>query len=153
MTTREAEVATFLSADAELGTLAPGGIYANDDLSIAGLTDMEYMTDVWVDGTFQTTIVVRQRAPIPTGDLQSVRSQRTSMSQVVEVWAYGKTSEAIEAVLNRVYALLMGKRLTAAFSATWVGGLPITQAPELPAGHKVGREDFRVVSIRRPVTV
>lgn len=150
---REAEVVTYLSADPTLTALVPGGIYAESDLPIAGLTDAEYMTDVWAGGTFKTAIVVRQRAPVPTGDLQSVVSQRTSTSQAVEVWAYAATADAIEAALNRVYTLMMGKRLAAAFSATWVGGLSISDAPELPPGIKVARIDFRIVSIRRAVAV
>lgn len=149
---KEQEVVTYLRTDTALGTLAPGGIYAHGDLDERGLTDAVAMPDVWAGGTFQTTIVVRERAPVPTGDLQSTASQRTSMSQVVEVWVYGLTTDAIEAALNRVYALMMGKRLTAAFSATWVGGLATMQVPELPSGHKASRNDYRIVSIRIPVT-
>lgn len=144
---------TFLRADATLGALAPGGSYADGDLGTEGITEAITTPGVWVGGAFNTTIVVRQRARVPTGDLQSIRSQRTSMSQAIEVWVYGLTDEAIEAVQNRVYALLMGKRLAAAFSATWAGSLPIMQAPELPPGTLVGMESYRMVSIRRAVTV
>lgn len=145
---REAEVVTYLRADTDLGTLLPGGIYASSDLSVAGLTDRT-MTDVWAGGEFQPTAIVRQRAPVPTGALQSIGTKHTSMSQVVEVWVYATENQAIEDAFERVYALMMGKRLSAAFSATWVGSGPgVMQAPELPAGIKVDRQDFRVVSIR-----
>lgn len=72
------------------------------------------------------------------------------MSQVIEVWVFSETPDEIEAGLDRVYALMMGKRFSVAYSATWVGGLPsITQAPDLPDNVKVDRGDYRIVSIRR----
>lgn len=152
MPTRESEVVTYFRGDEPLDDLSPGGVYAHAELSEAALTDPLAMPDVWADGEFQTTTVVRERAPVPTGDVQSTRSQRTSYSQAIEVWVYGLTAEAIEATLNRVYTLMMGKRLTKAFSATWIGpGLPIGQAPELLAAIKMGRNDYRIVSIRTPV--
>lgn len=145
----ESETAAYLRADAELATLLPGGIYESSALSDIGLTDPVTAPDVWADGTFQPSAVVRQRALTPTGDLQSLSSRRTSASQVVEVWVYARDGTAIEAALDRVYALLMGKRFPRAFSATWVGsGLGISQAPELTSGIRVGREDYRVSLIR-----
>lgn len=154
MASREVEVVTYLRTDNTLQSLAPGGIYADGDLAVAGLTEAVGMTDVWAGGVFNTTIVVRERAPVPTGDLQSVRSQRTSTSQAIEVWVYALTSAAIEAARNRVYALMMGKRLTAAFSATWIPGGPgIMDAPELPPGTLVEHADYRIIFIRRPITV
>lgn len=150
---RETEVATFLRADGALLALTPGGIYADSLLTVSGITDAVQTPTVWTGGTFRTCIIIRARAAVPTGDLQSIRSKRTSMSQALEAWAYGLTPEAVQAVLDRVYALMMGKRLTAAFSATWVGGMPVTQAPELPPGTLVGREDYRYVAIRRAIAV
>lgn len=146
---REAEVVTYLRADTDLGNLLPGGIYGLSSLSISGITSRTLTPDVWTGGVFQACAVVRMRSPVPTGQLQSTLTQRTSMSQVGEAWVYALDEADIEAGQNRIYALMMGKRLSAAFSATWVGsGLGVTQAPELPAGIKVGREDYRVVSIR-----
>ena len=150
--TREMEVRDYLRGDEPLDELAPGGIYADSELSVEGISEAAGMPDVWLNNVFQTTIVVRERAAVPTGDLQSTRTQRTSMSQVIEVWVYGLTSEAVQAALDRVYALLMGKRLAKAFSATWVGGSPLIPAPELPSGTFTRHEDYRIVTIRRPVT-
>jgi hypothetical protein len=151
---RESEVVTYLRTDETLGDLLPGGIYAESDLPVEGLTEPLRMTDVWAGGTFQATAVVRQAAPVPTGDLQDVTLQHTSVSQRIEIWVYATTADAIEAALDRVYALLMGKRFNHAFSATWVGsGLGIGQAPELPSGIKVGRNDYRIVFIRKPEAV
>lgn len=153
MSTREAEVATYLRTDGTLAALVPGGIYAMGDLGVEGITDAVTTPDVWTGGVFQPTLVVRQRAQVPTGDLQSIRSQRTSVSQAVEVWAYSDDDDEITDILNRVYRLMMGKRLIAAFSATWIGGGPgILPAPELPPGIKTHHEDYRIVFIRRPVT-
>lgn len=151
--TREGEVVTYLRTDDDLDDLAPGGVYADADLGEESITDPITTPDVWTGGVFQTTIVVRERAPVPTGDLQSTRTQRTSMSQAIEVWVYGLTAAAVQAALNRVYTLMMGKRLAAAFSATWVGGSSLIQAPELPPGILTRHEDYRIVTIRRAVTV
>lgn len=150
MASREQEVVTHLRSDTTLDALVPGGIYADGDLGTEGITEATNTPDVWAGGQFRTTIVVRQRRLVPTGDLQDVVTQHTSMSQVVGVWVYGKTDAAIEAALNRVYGLLMGKRFSKAFSATWAGDVDIIQAPELPTGIKFGRGDYRIVSIRFP---
>lgn len=151
---RESEVVDYLRDDTDLGALLPGGVYGYVELGVIGITDALSTPDVWEGGVFNACAVVRMRAPVPTGQLQSTQTQRTSMSQVSEIRVYALDEAEIEAGQNRIYALLMGKRLTAAFSATWSGNGPgITQAPELPAGVRVGREDYRVVSIRRPVTV
>lgn len=150
---REAEVVTYLRADPTLEDLAPGGIYPDSDLGEEGITDPTTTPDVYAGGEFQTTIVVRERAPVPTGDLQSIGSQRTSTSQAIEVWVYALTADAIEAVLNRVYSLMMGKRLSKAFSATWAGGMPTQRAPELSSVIFTRHEDYRVVSIRMPAAV
>ena len=151
--TRESEVVTYLRTDDALDDLAPGGVYPDADLSEIGLTDAVAMPDVWAGGVFQTTVVVRERAPVPTGDLQDVTLQHTSMSQAIEIWGYGLTAEAIEAALNRVYALLMGHKLTVGWRATWAGGAPLMQAPELPSGIFVRMESYRVVAVRKPVAV
>ena len=150
---REKEVADYLRSDTALVALVPGGIYPDAALpNPEGLTHKK-LTKVWANGVFNTTIVVRQGAAVPTGDLQSTRTQRTSMSQRIAIYAYSDDTDAIEAALNQVYTLMMGKRLTAAFSATQAGGGPgIVQAPELPPGIKQHNEDYRIVFIRRPVT-
>lgn len=152
--TRETEVATYLRTDTTLLALVPGKIYAYGQLTAAGITDATLTPSVWTGGTFKSAIVVRQRAPVPTGDLQGVVSKRTSTSQAIEVWGYATSQAAVEAILAQVYRLMMGKRLAAAFSATWAGSAPgITQAPELPSGIFTYHEDYRIVFLRRAVTV
>lgn len=151
--TRESEVVTYLRADTTLAALVPGGMYADADLSEIGLTDATAMPDVWTGGSFQTTVVARERAPVPTGGLQDVTLQHSSASQAIEVWGYGKSADAIEAALTRVYALLMGHKLSAGWRATWAGGAPLVQAPELPPGIFTRHEDYRVVFVRKPVAV
>lgn len=149
---REEEVATYLRADDTLRDLAVGGIYYDAMIPEPdGMTSAKSMPKVWQGGQFRTTIVVKQAAAVPTGDLQSIRSQRTSMSQRIEVWVYAKSADVIETVLDHVYRLMMGKRLSKAFSATQAGGAPLVPAPELPAGIKTRHEDYRIVFIRTPV--
>lgn len=151
MPSREVEVVTYLRTDATLATLAPGGIYVYADLGVEGIADSKYAEDVWAGGIFNTSILVKQGAPVPTGDLQSVMSQLTSMSQVIEIWVYGLTADAIQAVFTRVYTLMMGHNVGDAFSATQGrSGTGIGQAPELPTGILTNYEGYRVFFIRRP---
>lgn len=151
---RESEVADYLRGDATLRGLAPGGIYPRAILpEPEGLTSARLMPKVWAGGGWNATIVVGQGAAVPTGDLQNVTTQHTSMSQRIEVWAYAKDEATIEAILDRVYTLLMGAKIGNAFRATQAGGgVGIMQAPELPPGIKTHHEDYRLVFIRRPVT-
>lgn len=151
---RESEVATYLRADEALAALVPGGIYEESSLPEAGITDAITTPDVWAGGVFQTTIRVRQGAAVPTGDLQDVTLQHTSMSQRIEVWAYATSVDAIEEIFNQVYTLLMGQRVGVGWRATQAGGGPgIRQAPELPPGIKTNHEDYRFIFVRKPVVV
>jgi hypothetical protein len=151
---RESQIAAILRADATLMALLPGRVWEHGKLGVEGLTDPVTTPAAYSGGKLQPAALVRQRAKVPTGDLQSIASQRTSTSQAVEVWVYSSASATIEAVLNRIYVLLMGKRLAAAFSATWIGGGPgVMPAPEMASGIKTNHEDYRIVFIRRAVTV
>lgn len=154
MPSREVEVVTYLRADSTLDTLAPGGVYALSDLTEIGITDPTYTEDVWAGGVFNTTILVREGAAQPTGDLQDTTLQHTSMSQRIEIWAYSSDPAAIDAALNHVYGLMMGTKTSGAWGAVPAGGGPgIVQAPELPTGILTHHEDYRAVFIRKPVAV
>lgn len=152
--TREEVVANYLRGNATLRALAPGGIYPDAIIPDPdGLSNAKLMPKVWAGGVFNTTVVVRQAAAVPTGDLQGVSSKRTSMSQVIEVWVYSEDTAAIEAVFAQVYTLMMGKKIGDSFRATQGrSGAGIRQAPDLPPGIKTNYEGYRIVFIRRPVT-
>lgn len=150
--TVETEAVTYYRSDPALMALCPGEIYANNNLTDAGITDAESTPDVWAGSEFQTCIVVRQRARVPTGALQSIQSQHTSVSQAIEVWAYAKTADEVEAVLNRIYALTMGHKFSGAFRAVQAGSMEIGDAPNL-LGVKVAHDDYRMVGIRRAIAV
>lgn len=147
---RESEVVAYLRADTDLAALVPGGVYADADLAVSGITDPTDTPDVWADG-FQTTVVVRQRAAVPTGEMNDLKTQETVISQVVEVWVYALEADAIEGVMDAIYGLIQGHRFTGAWRANWAATVGILPAPELPPGTKCGHIDFAIRSIRQPV--
>ena len=147
---REQEVVTYLADDTDLATLVPGGIYAAAVLSVEGLTDAAAMPDVWAGGTFQTSIIVRERASVPAFGLVDLKDQAASQSQAIEIWMYSREISEIEDVRQAVYGLMQGYKLVNSWRAEWSGGLSTMDAPELPPSTKVGRDDYRVVSIRQP---
>lgn len=149
--TRETEVVALLRQDEAVSALATGGVYALTDLPVAGITDPITTPDVWPDGVFAPTIIVRQAARIPTGELVNFKTQETDTRQRVEVWCYALTIDTVDALAQAVYGALMGARLSAAWPAEPVGGIDILDAPDLPPGTKVQRVDFVIRSIQRPV--
>lgn len=145
----ESEAVTLLRADTALGILLPGGIYSYSARGLIGITDDEATPAVWAGGIFQPTGVVRQRAPVPTGQLVDLRTQTTDFNQVAEVRVYALNEADIEAGHNRIYAIMQGYRFTSAWGATWVFTVPAEQAPELPAGILVERRDYMIRALKR----
>lgn len=148
MASRESEVAAILRADAALMALLPGGVYSAATLGDMGITDPATTPDVWVGGVFQPSAIVRQRALVPAFDVRDLKEQRTSASQVVEVYTYARDPDEAVATQDRVYALLQGVALDAAYPCEWAGAVGPLAAPEL-SGVALVRTDWQIVSIRR----
>lgn len=149
---RETEIAAYLRQDADLLALAPGGVYAEGDLTTAGISDAALTPDVWVGSVFNTTLIVKQGKPVPSGLLTDYKTQAIHINQRVGFWAYATTLEALEGLLNMVYALVMGRQFSGAWQAQPVaGGSPFLQCPELPDGIYQMSEEYLVGAIRRPV--
>jgi hypothetical protein len=148
---REEEVAEYLRGDPLLGTLLPGGIYADADLGDEGITDAVTTPDVWSGGTLRATAIVRERAEVPTLQLVDVKRQVADSNQVVEIWLYAPSAAALDSVRQRVYALMQGHVFARAWPAVWVPGLAVGSVPELPAGLgiKMMREDYQIRALRR----
>lgn len=146
---RESEVVAYLRSDTDLGILLPGGVYGYIELGVIGITDPLTTPDVWTGRVFRACAVVRMRSPVPTGILADQRTQTTDNNQVGELRVYALDEAAIGAGQDRIYALMMAKRFTRAWGAEWVFTVPAEQAPELPAGIKVERWDYRIRSLKR----
>lgn len=147
---REAEVVAYLRDDTDLGILLPGGVYSYVALGVDGLTNSEWTPDVWEGDVFQACAIVRMRSPVPTGQLTDFKTQTTDTNQVGEVRVYALDEADIEAGQGRIYALTMGHAFTAAWRSEWVFSVPAEQAPELPAGIKVERRDYRIRALKQP---
>lgn len=147
---RESEVVEYLRADSELEDLLPGGIYSYVELGNAGITDLTMTPDVWTGGVFQPCAIVRAAANVPTGQLADIKTQTTDARQRIEVRIYqAGDTDMIDQAKDRIYALLMGHQLTGAWGAEWVFEVEAEQAPELPAGTYVQREDYMIRAFRR----
>ena len=150
--TREAEVVALLRADEPLALLAPGGVYADSDLGVEGISDAVTMPDVWTGGSFQPTLIVRQGQRVPTGLFNDYKTQTTDTNQRISLWAYATTRAEIEAILEAGYRLLMGHSFARAWPTQHIGGgAPYMQAPELAAGINQMSEEYLIRSLRRPV--
>ncbi len=146
MSTREAECVTYLRLDSTLATLAPGGVYAFGALSEPGITDAVTTPSVWTGDVFQTTVVVRQRLPVPDYRINDEAGQVVAQAQTLEVYGYGLTQDAVEAALGRAYALLQGHQFASSAATSWVASVAFLRAPELP-NVWMARRDYRVTSL------
>jgi hypothetical protein len=147
MTTREAEIVTYLRLDATLTALATGGIYAFGDLPESGITDAAYASAVWTGGVFNPCVVVRERFNMPQNQVMDQPTQTVNVAQVIEFYAYGLSQDASHAILDRIYALVQFHRFTTAFGARFWGGIPAMRASELPNVWQL-RNDYRIDSLR-----
>lgn len=149
---RETEVAAYLRLDDDLLAVAPGGVYASGDLTVAGISDAVLTPDVWAGGVFNTALIVKQGKPVPTGLLTDYKTQTTHTMQRLGFWAYATTPAALEDVLNVVYALVMGRQFSGAWQAQPVaGGAPMMPCPELPSGIYQMSEEYLIGAMRRPI--
>ena len=147
---RESEVATRLRADATLVALVPGGIYTVGDLGEAGITDPKTTPNAWLGGRLRPTVIVRARAPVPSFGLVNLRDGLASASQMLEVYAYARQNHGVlTQVQDRIYTLLQGYALDAAWPTVWTGSLGPLPAPEL-GDADMSRSEYQIVTIRRP---
>lgn len=149
--TRESEVVTRLRADDDLADLVPGGIYGDDTLEPQGVTDAVTTPDVWAGGTFQASVIVRQRAKVPQYRVFDEAEQTVDVAQTVEVYIYALTAAEIEAASDRIFALLTDpdNPLDDAYPGTWQAGLPLMDVPNLP-NVRMQRDDYLFTSLRVP---
>jgi hypothetical protein len=140
------EAVTYLRLDSALDALAPGGIYAFGALAEPGITDAITTPDVWSGGVFRTTVVVRQRLPVPDYRVQDEAQQIVAQMQSLEVYGYALTQDAVEAALGRVYSLVQGYQFSGAWAAIWFGSVAFMRPPELP-NIWMSRRDYRVISL------
>lgn len=146
--TLETQVVAYLRADDDLPALVPGGIYAYSDLGEEGITDAITTPDVWADGEFQPTIIVREGERVPTGQLVDFALKVNDDNQRVTLWFYATSAAEIDVALESAHWLMMGHAFSSAWPAAPAGGSETTQAPELPTGIKVKRESYMVRSLR-----
>jgi hypothetical protein len=147
--TRETEFAAYLRADASLPALVPGGIYADRDLTVAGVTDAAQTPAVWAGGSFNACIVIREAAVVPQYRVMDEAEQLVDVAQRLEVYIYALTAVAVVAIAKRVFAITQGHHFDDAYAATFQPGLGLMDAPNLMDVH-MQRDDYLLVSLRQP---
>lgn len=149
MATLESAVATRLRADTTLMAILLGKVWEWGSLGTEGITSAKTTAAAYAAGLLQPCAIIKQRALVPTNQIRDLKEKVADANQVLEVWLYERiTSGAIEAAMDRVYALLEGYAFTGKWPAAWSFTLPVMPAPEF-VGVKVGRIDFTIMSIRK----
>lgn len=151
MPTRETEVVDYLRTDPDLAALVTGGIYAGGDLTVQGITDPITTPDVWPDGVFAPTIIVRQGNPVPGERLVDLKRQEADYDQRIMIWMYALTTEKLEDIRDAVFPLMQGKEFQRTWKGKWIETI-YADPPELPPGTRGVHDDFRITAIRRPIT-
>lgn len=157
---RESEVADLLRADDTLLSILPGGIFTDQEIGVEGIrrgdddpesTNYSPTANAFdEDGFLRPCALVRQRALVPAFGLRDLKIKHASTSIVVEVYFYqDRGHEAIDAAKDRVYVLLEGHPLSAAWPTAWaLETAPVPDAGPLKNSTAL-RADYQVVSIRR----
>lgn len=146
---RESEVATRLAADATLLATLTGGVHQYSVVGLNGIT-RETVPAAFSSGFLKPTALVKQRGLNPDFAVQDEITQKMSVRQVVEVWFYADSGAgwaAIDTAMARVFTLLYGYTLPAAFPLQLVGVLDRMRDDGALRGAAMSRQDWLVVSI------
>lgn len=148
---READLAGVLSADSTLTGILTGGIYQAGLVGLEGINRKSTPGAFTVGGALQPCALVKQRGNVVDYLLSDEAAQLASATQVVEVWLYeDRTYTAIQAAMNRIYALLQGRLFTNAFPLEL--GLIVDRQRDVGAlaNASLARMDWTVRSILQP---
>lgn len=153
---RELQIATLLRADDTLSTLLPGGIYTDQELGLEGFerdsgTVSENAFDA--DGFIKPSIVIHTRGAVPFGPLADLNERLTSTIEYVEIYFYQhRKTDIICDAKELVYSLLQGVRLPDSYPLTWDFETPYYYDLGPVQYATVLRQDWAVVSVRKPVS-
>lgn len=115
MTSSSVTIHGLLAADVTLATLLPGGVHR-------GIPEI---TRQLAPSAFDANSELRPCALVKAEGENASGPARLFVGQLVGVWVYAPTDDAVEAALARVYALLHRRHLgggmweAALFGATW----------------------------------
>lgn len=121
--TIETTITTLLAADATLLALATGGIHSFNGLGRQGINRTTLPGAFDSLGCIKPCVLVRLRTsnPMP-GGLQDDQDQYTTERSLVETWLYQDSGyTTIDALHDRIYALLHAKPIAGLFRCEWGG--------------------------------
>lgn len=145
----EDDFAARMIADAPLMAILSGGVFKSSTLGRLGITRETAPAAFDAGGYLRPCALVRQRALVPTGDVDDADGKLVSASQVVEVWLYEDTGySALDAAAARLFALLHGHVFSGWFEARWVNSIDRQRDAGALAGASLARMDFQVHGIR-----
>jgi hypothetical protein len=156
MPTREDLFVAKLKADPTMVSLAPGGIYTDEEIGLEGIhRGADSNTDAAFDekGRLKTCIVVRQTAVTPFNNVRSQKDKMVATVQRVEVYFYQhRGQDEVDAAKLRAYEVLEGERLIGTYTLTWLGESPFYYDVGPVANSTTLRQDWQVVGTRKPGT-
>lgn len=152
---RESEVKDVLTANATLMALLTGGIYTSEEVGVEGVRrGVDAPTNAAFDenGNLKPCAVVVERGLVPFGQWRDLKEKITPTSQMVGIFFYQfRGHSEVALAKNITYTILEGIRLPASYELSW----SFETAPLYDMGpvknSTVLRQDWQVVSLRRPV--
>jgi hypothetical protein len=141
MTTLTAAKA-LLEADATLLAIATGGVWDWDETGRMGINRTNTAA-AFTSGIIKPCLLLKLRTSVPFGGIADDASRIVSARDMIEVWAYADNAfTAITSMLDRVYTLLQGQRLSGG-KCRFAGSFQPPRDQEMDAF--VQRDDYAVV--------
>jgi hypothetical protein len=136
-------------ADATLLATLTGGVFTYASLGREGLT-RESLAAAFDATTklLKPCAVVKQRFPVPDGEVVDTVEKIASVSQVIEIWIYEDTSFTnTDAARSRLFSLFFGYQFADSWELSLVGGLDRQNDTGQLSGASMARMDWQVNSL------
>lgn len=149
----DTEVVTYLQADDTLMAIVTGGIYAKSVIGGAdgfSRDDDSPTADAFdADGFLLPSIMVKEAAKVPFGDVQDLVEKKAGVSQRVELYFFeDRGHDAIDLAKERTYLLIQGHAFSGSYKARWILDTPPVPDSGPLKGNTTIRQDFQIVSVR-----
>lgn len=145
---REDDFVSRLEDEPLLMAILTGGIYSSGEVGPEGIT-RDTTPGAFAGGYLLPCALVRERSEIPDGVVRDLVEQRTSTSQIVEVWVYqDRGFDQIDAALAMIYTLMQGYAFADSFPVEWALTVNRLRDEGALSGASVARQDWQVFTIR-----
>jgi hypothetical protein len=160
---READFALRMATDATLMAILLGGVWTPSGYilppaivvgHIAGLEGIsrDATPAAFSGGYLLPTSLVKQRANVPTGDIEDYNDLTTSARQIVEIWLYCDQASGytpLDLAAARLYVLFQGYVMSDSFEVRLANVLDRQRDDASLSGASLVRQDWQVDNIIR----